>query len=438
MVTAFKGDGAVFEGKVIDGAFVGGTANGKTLSEVFGSNIANQIEEGAPGLQEALRANPEQVPKGVIKGDDLTIGGEGMKSFYDKRLPDYVKEYGRKEFKAPTGYMEIEGNTAPQHFTHQDLQAEITRLQDDAPQELMEMTHELAEERASQALTRRGITEDSMSMEDWSDMLADEMDNHQDAAYDWASRQLAHRNLAARGGKTEKQRLFSIDVTPEMKEKITTQGQKLYATAPAVGLGATQLPQQQAAQPEVAPEPAQEEPPQASPEAPEAFQEGGKVGSMAKAADSLLRVLHGSPTKVRLEQGKSMDVTTEPNYAMKRARDKMDIIGSEGPPMLNKFDIPAKKLLRFEEQYSPEDVARMKRFYSKLPEGQAMTGSEIYDAAEGKDYVLDGIAKAGGFAGYERPASGSGNIGNWFRVSDQNALTRKARGGLMHLQNPYR
>jgi hypothetical protein len=133
-----------------------------------------------------------------------------------------------------------------------------------------------------------------------------------------------------------------------------------------------------------------------------------------------------------------MDVTTEPNYAMKRARDKMDIIGSEGPPMLNKFDIPAKKLLRFEEQYSPEDVAKMKRFYSKLPEGQAMTGSEIYDAAEGKDYVLDGIAKAGGFAGYERPASGSGNIGSWFRVSDQNALTRKARGGLMHLQNPYR
>jgi hypothetical protein len=115
----------------------------------------------------------------------------------------------------------------------------------------------------------------------------------------------------------------------------------------------------------------------------------------------------------------------------------MDNAKLQGPPVMNKFDIPAKKLLRFEEQYSPEDVALMRRYFNKLPEGQAMTGEEIYDAAGGKAYVLDGIAKAGGFAGYERPSqpvTGSGNAGNWYRVTDQNALTRKARGGLMHLR----
>lgn len=139
-----------------------------------------------------------------------------------------------------------------------------------------------------------------------------------------------------------------------------------------------------------------------------------------------------------LEKGKNLDVTTDPGYAVKRAGDKMSVMGQEGPPMVNKFDVPASKLLRFEETYSPEDVAKMKRFFNKLPEGKAMTGEEIYDATGGKDFVLEGLAKAGGFAGYERPAGGSGGIGNWYRVTDQEALTRKARGGLAQLQKRYR
>jgi len=153
---------------------------------------------------------------------------------------------------------------------------------------------------------------------------------------------------------------------------------------------------------------------------------------MKNASEALLRVLHGSPTKVRLDREKNLDVTTDTSYAMKRARDKMEARGIEGPPMLNKFDIPAAKMLRFEEQYSPEDVAKMKRFYGKLPEGKAMTGEEIYEATGGKDYVLEGLTRAGGFSGYQRPAGGSGGIGDWYRVTDQEALTRKARGGFIH------
>jgi len=153
---------------------------------------------------------------------------------------------------------------------------------------------------------------------------------------------------------------------------------------------------------------------------------------MKNASEALLRVLHGSPTKVRLDREKNLDVTTDTSYAMKRARDKMEARGIEGPPMVNKFDIPAAKMLRFEEQYSPEDVAKMKRFYGKLPEGKAMTGEEIYEAAGGKDYVLEGLTRAGGFSGYQRPAGGSGGIGDWYRVTDQEALTRKARGGFIH------
>jgi hypothetical protein len=134
---------------------------------------------------------------------------------------------------------------------------------------------------------------------------------------------------------------------------------------------------------------------------------------------------------VLLDKEKNLDVTTDESYAMKRARDKMETMRIQGPPMLNRFDVPAAKMLRFEETYSPADVALMRRFFRRLPEGQAMTGEEIYDAAGGKDYVMEGIAKAGNMAGYERPAGGSGGVGNWYRVTDQEALTRKARGGLI-------
>jgi hypothetical protein len=135
-----------------------------------------------------------------------------------------------------------------------------------------------------------------------------------------------------------------------------------------------------------------------------------------------------------LDREKNLDVTTDQGYAVKRAQDKMTHIGQMGPPMVNKFDIPAAKMLRFEETYSPEDVRLMRRFFNKLPEGKAMTGEEIYDAAQGRDFVLEGIARAGGFSGYERPPGGSGGVGNWYRVTDQEALTRKARGGLAQMK----
>lgn len=429
VVNGIKGGRTVFNGKVVDGTFVNGAADGKTLSEVFGSSIAKQIEEEAPALHEAYKSNMQHGQVGKIEGDNLTIGGEGMKSFYDQRLPSFVKNYAGKEFKAPTGYMEFEGPSNQKTWTPQQFRDEMNEIENQDNVELMEMVNDLAHTRAEEALARRGITPDSPGhYADWDEALWDEIDNHMDAANDQAVRVLAQRNLEAKAGKTPKIKAFSVDITPEMKEKITTQGQKLYAAAPAAGLGAAQVQQKVAP----APEPAPEEQPQTSPEVPQAFQSGGKVGSMKDAAEAVLRVLHGSPTKVRLDAEKNLDVTTDPSYAMKRARDKMDARGIEGPPMVNKFDVPAAKMLRFEETYSPEDVAKMKRFYSKLPEGKAMTGEEIYDATGGKDYVLEGLARAGGFSGYQRPAGGSGGIGDWYRVTDQEALIRKARGGFIH------
>jgi hypothetical protein len=168
---------------------------------------------------------------------------------------------------------------------------------------------------------------------------------------------------------------------------------------------------------------------------PVELQDGGRVGTARAAAEKLMRVLHGSPSSVTPEAGRAIDVTTDSGYAVKRGADKM--IGKAGPPMVSKFDIPSGRLLQFEEQYSPEDVALMKRYFNKLPQGQAMKGEEIWDAAQGRDVIMEGIAKAGGFAGYERPNTGAVGKGQWFRVTEPEELKRgKARGGLAQATKP--
>jgi hypothetical protein len=69
-----KDDGSVYDSTISD-------ANGKQLSEVVGKEIAAKI------LSE---------DSGTAKGDDLTIGGEGMKGFYDTILPKEIGKYVAK------------------------------------------------------------------------------------------------------------------------------------------------------------------------------------------------------------------------------------------------------------------------------------------------------------------------------------------------------
>jgi hypothetical protein len=652
MVIGLKGPDTKFTGDVVDGTFISGPAQGKTLSEVFGSNIAKQIEEGSANFGSLPETSARPMPKmsadellfehgdemtpeqrmwlsqfnrrwlddvdntpagegiaaemtqeyenwlskntlgksapagpgGVIKGDDLTVGGEGMKSFYDKRVPDYVRKYTGKEFGSKGDYMDIQ-MTEPTKVkpTESQIKRMMEQIDDADDDELMERVMDLSHTRINQELERRGVNRNSPNYDQEFEDLMYGPEDWSARFHDEALRELAiERMNAVEPGKTL--RAFTIDVTPKMKEKITTEGQKLFAATPAIGLGATQTQQPAEEAPKEQAPVIQDEPQgfesggkvgkltsvikkasetvfhggtyvpgeeikkplftsvnkdlansytvddfgktkgalralrhdakkpagekelieiaerlgidvdfdnsplslfdsgiygkknvnrlikelrkegfdsaegidvgagtphtdrstvlfpgtKTMPDEPQGFENGGRVGKVKEAAEGLLRVLHGSPSKVNLEKGKNLDVTTDPGYAVKRAQDKMSMFGQEGPPMVNKFDIPSKRLLRFEETYSPEDVALMRRYFNKLPADRAMTGEEIYDAAMGKDYVLEGIAKAGGLAGYQRPAGGSGGKGDWFRITEQDELTRKARGGLAALQKRYR
>ncbi len=83
-IKAFKNGHETFAGNVYNGKFIDGPGNGKTVEEVLGKGIAKQIDEH------------ELWKLGSIEGKDLTIGGEGMKGFYDKILPDFINKYGKK------------------------------------------------------------------------------------------------------------------------------------------------------------------------------------------------------------------------------------------------------------------------------------------------------------------------------------------------------
>ena len=56
------------------------------LEQYIGKDMAQKLSSAPPDMN-FIRS---------IKGEDLTVGGEGMKGFYDKILPDYLNNYGKK------------------------------------------------------------------------------------------------------------------------------------------------------------------------------------------------------------------------------------------------------------------------------------------------------------------------------------------------------
>ncbi len=65
-----------------DGKVIQGDYNGSALADVVGKGMALQI------------MNAEDVTE--FEGDGLKIGGEGMRGFYDKMLPAFMRKYGKK------------------------------------------------------------------------------------------------------------------------------------------------------------------------------------------------------------------------------------------------------------------------------------------------------------------------------------------------------
>ena len=97
----------VENGLVRDGEFAG-----KRLSDVVGKEMADKISKVAQGETRSLA------------GEDLRIGGEGMKKYYDEIYPKFLDKYGKKwgarvgETTVPTERANIDG--VPSMYPNQE------------------------------------------------------------------------------------------------------------------------------------------------------------------------------------------------------------------------------------------------------------------------------------------------------------------------------
>ena len=84
------------DGKVLPIGY-GENFAGRHISEVVGKSVADKIMSSTENDLTHPRA---------IKGEDLRIGGEGMKGFYDQMLPRFMDKYG-KRWGVKTGTVEL-------------------------------------------------------------------------------------------------------------------------------------------------------------------------------------------------------------------------------------------------------------------------------------------------------------------------------------------
>lgn len=123
-----------------------------------------------------------------ITGEDLRVGGEGMKGFYDQILPSYLNDYG-KRYGARVG------------------------------------TYNLPDPEVHHIPTLADIERGGMEMFGRADLTPEE------------TLQVENAFKAQRSAETAIP-LHSFDITPQMREEITTKGQPLYQVAPPVAIGA--------------------------------------------------------------------------------------------------------------------------------------------------------------------------------------------------------
>lgn len=91
------------EGTVLDQHYV----SKEKLPSVVGKELAEKILNGE-GSSKSVTGYPEEEGVNFISGEGLSVGGEGMKSYYDKMVPSYLQKLAKQHDKdAKLGQMEI-------------------------------------------------------------------------------------------------------------------------------------------------------------------------------------------------------------------------------------------------------------------------------------------------------------------------------------------
>lgn len=68
----------------------------KKVAETFGKDIAEKVSKNKGTKRRVLKGDPDSQQEYVLKGEDLKVGGEGMKGFYDLIIPSFLNKYTKK------------------------------------------------------------------------------------------------------------------------------------------------------------------------------------------------------------------------------------------------------------------------------------------------------------------------------------------------------
>jgi len=195
---------------------------GEPLKNVVGEDVANKV------FAEDY---------GTVSGEGLTVGAKGFTEFYDKRLPNFLKEYLRKEFATDTGRTEFEygsGKKRSRRDIHSDLRLnDVPAEYDDLAMELFDEAHD---RRVREIAAAYNIDLNDPAVQSdinlGNGLFEDAFDFAQDEAY----AQLARHIFENQPDIKPTINAFSFDVTPQMSEKVKGQGQRLFAAAPIAAL----------------------------------------------------------------------------------------------------------------------------------------------------------------------------------------------------------
>lgn len=153
------------------------------LPDLIGKEAAKKLLEQEPtGLHRpegVAHGNPNVFTGRELKGLDLDVGGEGMKGFYDKILPDFINKYGKKH-GLKVGQTKLSPNI--------DING--------------------------QTLNTLGV-----SRNEWENLSKAEKE-----------RMLTEVGMGGSEG------VHYFDLTPEAKESFLKKGQPMFAAAPAIGI----------------------------------------------------------------------------------------------------------------------------------------------------------------------------------------------------------
>jgi hypothetical protein len=178
-------------------------AYGKNGQEVIARKLdsPDQLEDYIG--KEAAKKLMEQEPQIIgIKGDmgtmkntgrelsgvDLDVGGEGMKGFYDKILPDFINKYGKKH----------------------GLKVGKTNIDPDA------VRHDLTDEQLTAGLEKIGMT------------------SRKYYELPISERSPIYQRISKEFYPSDKNDVHYFDLTPEAKESFISKGQPMFAAAPLV------------------------------------------------------------------------------------------------------------------------------------------------------------------------------------------------------------